>query len=119
REFGGEHPLERSAIPSEEKSSQIFQPLGFEPEVTRRPNQLRQFRLGQVVEPARREDAAGTEVLDGLLDVPPGGILSQDGPDDHLERRFGRPPLLRAISRVQPIVEAEKGAGTSQMTSVK
>ena len=38
--------------------------------------------------------------------VDPGGRLGKDSPNDNLERRFGRPPLLRAIGIEEKAIDS-------------
>jgi len=56
----------------------------------------------------RGHQATGAQGADGASGAGPGGVLRQDRPDGHLERRAGRPPALRPVPRQQPPVQPQQ-----------
>ena len=65
------------------------------PEVTGRPQQLRQVPRMRPFDPRKRQQSLLAQVRDGQFHVLPGSVLRQDRPDNHFKRCLARPPMLR------------------------
>src|SRR5713226_169660 len=99
-----EHPRKRPAVTLIEKAHKRFQPLRFLPEVTRRANQLLKLRLRRAPDSADRQKPRSPKVAERPLNVRPRSVLRQVGPDNYLEPRLRRPPVLSSPGGKQRVV---------------
>lgn len=112
------HPVEAEPVTGPEVAEEMPEPCGLYVIIPCRPDERGQPVPGERGKPGGREDPRPTEVGKCLRDVRPGGILGQDGADDHLEAGPPRPPSLGPQGRVHAAIErresmADRGRGLS------
>jgi len=100
-------PVARSHVLREGADSPRLQPK--RPRWTEQSGEL---AGGQREHGAEVERARGAQACNRPLGVAPGRVLREDRSHDDLEARAGRPPVLRPVPTVEPVVKAEQAATT-------
>jgi hypothetical protein len=86
------HRLHPPAVLPAEEVEERAQPPRLDVEATGRADERRDLGGGQITQGLVGEKVTRAEHVERLLDVRPGRVLHQDGPDADLERGLGRPP---------------------------
>jgi hypothetical protein len=102
------HALEFSVVLVDENLEEGSEPAGFDAEIAGWADQAGQLGLGEPQESAGFEKVVRSQVVEGAFDVRPIRILSENGADADLERRFSGPPLLMTEVCTQQTVRAPK-----------
>jgi len=84
-------------------------PFGLDVEIARRPDELGESLVIQLMEPLRGQEMGLFEIGNGLFDIGPVGILGQDGPDTDLKRGLPRPPVLGTHRFIEMMINLLKG----------
>ncbi len=92
------HFDQRALIFRSQEAHKSLQFLRFLPEVAGGTDERGQAAERYGFDGAGCEQFLAAKFLDGELDIAPRSILREDSPDDDLERRAARPPVLRAKS---------------------
>jgi hypothetical protein len=100
--------LEFGVVLADENFEEGSEPAGFDAEIAGRADQTSQLGFGKPEESAGFEEVVRSQVVEGAFDVRPIRILSENGADADLERRFSGPPLLMAEVCTQQTVGAPK-----------
>jgi hypothetical protein len=104
-------PAERAEVAAaacEQPGGELEQPVGLEPVGAGGPDQPRQGGGRAGGQAPGRQQAARAQRGDRPCRSRPGGVLREDRADGDLERRAGRPPVLRAVMGEQAPVEPEQ-----------
>lgn len=95
-----EKGIQRTSIMAHDSGDERFETFGFDIIIAGRTNKLGQRILLPLVDGADVQGAVSFEVLNGLLDVLPIGVLGKNGADANFKRTFPRPPT--PVPRISP-----------------
>lgn len=109
----GQQPVERGIEVLDEHPEEIAQPPGLDVEVAGWADEIGQLHCRQGEQRLRFQHVRTFQIGDGLLDVGPGGVLRENGPDRHFERRFARPPAKMAVMTMHELVGPTKLASAT------
>ena len=102
------HLLDPPAVLRAEEVEEGSQPPGLHAKRPGGAQQRREAWHGDAVERLEGEKRPGSQSVEGALDVRPGGVLDQDGPDADLERGLAGPPPGVTEAREQATIDAEQ-----------
>jgi hypothetical protein len=107
-----EEPLEAASVAPRHVTREPAQAPRLQPERPGRAEQRREPGRGQPEHGAEVERAGRAQPCDRPLGVAPGRVLREDRSHDDLEAGAGGPPVLRAVTPVEPVVESQQAATT-------
>jgi hypothetical protein len=111
QQLGAQDVERRLRIVAQPPRDDRLQALRLEVVVAGGPDDLGEATDVDVADALGIEQLRALEVVDGLLDVGPGGVLGEDGADDDLEGGIRGPPPPRAVAPQEDVEVPRKQPG--------